>query len=389
MKIGILTQPLLNNYGGLLQNYALQQVLKTMGHEVETVDWDQNTEPVKAWLSGCKQRLLWLIDKKVGLPRYRPTAKETDVILSNTRRFVEHNISVCSKKAKSLDDFKRIGKTRGYQAYVVGSDQVWRTLYNPLQPAMFLSFAEDEDVIRIAYAASFGISSWGFSPDLTQLCARLAKKFDLITVREESGVELCRKYLGVDAIRVLDPTMLLNKEDYIRIVENEKETDSAGTLFHYILDPCDEKKKLIDSLGLKLKMKPFTVMPKCQVENRTKWDVKNKIEDCVFPSVSSWLRGFIDAKIVIVDSFHGAVFSIIFNKPFWVLANAKRGNARFESLLGMYGLEDRMITMESIGKDFSWNKSIDWNRVNEVRNTETARCKSLLENALNKNVCQR
>lgn len=379
MKIGILTQPLHTNYGGLLQNYALQQVLKSMGHEVETVDWNPNTEPVKAWLSGCKQRLLWLIDKKVGLPRYRPTAKEIAVISINTRRFVEQNISVCSQKAKSLNDFRRIGKARGYHAYIVGSDQVWRTLYNPLQSAMFLSFAEDEDVKRIAYAASFGISSWGFSPDLTLLLARLAKKFDLITVREKSGVVLCREHLGVDATHVLDPTMLLNKESYIRLVENEKEPESAGTLFYYILDPCKEKKELIDSLGMKQNLRPFTIMPKCQVENRTKWDVKNRIEDCVFPSVTSWLRGFMDAKMVIVDSFHGAVFSIIFNKPFWVLSNAKRGNARFESLLGMFGLEDRMI---SLGENVDLNKSIDWNRVNEVRNKEIERCKSLLENAL-------
>ena len=114
-------------------------------------------------------------------------------------------------------------------------------------------------------------------------------------------------------------------------------------------------------------LKPFTVMPKCQAENRTRWDVKNRIEDCVFPSVTSWLRGFMDAEMVIVDSFHGAVFSIIFNKPFWVIGNSKRGNARFESLLGLYGLEDRMITP---GDSVDWGKTIDWDRVNEIRERE-------------------
>jgi hypothetical protein len=74
-----------------------------------------------------------------------------------------------------------------------------------------------------------------------------------------------------------------------------------------------------------------------------------------------------DAKMVIVDSFHGAVFSIIFNKPFWVIANTKRGCARFDSLLELFGLEERMITPDDL---IDWNKEIDWERVNEIRNKQ-------------------
>lgn len=376
MKIGILTQPLHNNYGGLLQNYALQQVLKGMGHEVETLDWKAKPEPVREFLWGLKQRMLWLKDKTVKLPRYQPTAKEIAVMSRYTYRFVERYLTVCPHKAATEDEFGRIGRAQGYEAYVVGSDQVWRPSYNPLQLAMFLSFAENDDIKRMAYAASFGVSAWEFSPRMTETCARLLRKFELVTVREKSAVDLCRKYLGVKATHVLDPTMLLNKEDYIRLVEKEKEPVSGGTLFYYILDPCDDKKSLIDDIATKQGLIPFTILPKCQAENRTKWDIKNRIEDCVYPSVTSWLRGFMDARMVIVDSFHGAVFSIIFNKPFWVIANAKRGNVRFESLLGMYGLEDRMITLED---NVDWNKAIDWERMNEIRQKEAARCKLLLE----------
>ena len=100
----------------------------------------------------------------------------------------------------------------------------------------------------------------------------------------------------------------------------------------------------------------------------------------MFPSVTSWLRGFMDAEMVVVDSFHGAVFSIIFNKPFWVIGNKKRGNARFESLLGMYGLENRMV--ES-GQEIDRNATIDWNRVNEIRQKEQERCLELLKTVLN------
>lgn len=369
MKIGILTQPLHNNYGGLLQNYALQQVLKGMAHEVETVDWfPEKAGVLKEWLWKKKELLLSLMLKDRERPRYQLTEKEEETVGRNTHHFTKNYITVCPKKVGRVKEFKGIDAEYRYGAYVVGSDQVWRPSYNStMMPAMFLGFTDRDDVKRIAYAASFGTSAWEFSSGMTKQCAVLAKKFDCITVREKSGVDLCREHLGVDATWVLDPTMLLNREEYEKLVEVENEPKSVGNLFHYILDPSMEKKNLIERVAEEMGLNPFTIMPKCQAENRTKWDVKHRIEDCVFPSVTSWLRGFMDAEMVIVDSFHGAVFSIIFNKPFWVIGNSKRGNARFESLLGLFGLEDRMITPWD---EFEWNKEIDWGKVNEIRERE-------------------
>jgi len=382
MKIGILTQPLHNNYGGLLQNYALQQVLKGMGHEVETVDWmPASAGAIKTWLWRKKETLLSIVLKDREKPSYSLTDKEKEIISRNTHRFIERYISVCPFMVKKEEEFRSIDEAHKYQAYVVGSDQVWRPNYNSFQTAMFLDFVDRKDVKRIAYAASFGTSAWEFTQQMTEECALLARKFDLITVREKSGVDLCREYLGVEATHVLDPTMLLDKGNYIKLVENEHEPQSPGTLFHYILDPSEEKRHLIEQLAFKQGLQSFSIMPKCQAENRTKWDVKHRIKDCVFPSVTSWLRGFMDAEMVIVDSFHGAVFSIVFNKPFWVIANSKRGNARFESLLGMYGLEDRMIVS---GDTIDLKKEIDWKRVNEIREKEKKNSKALLQGALNK-----
>lgn len=380
MRIGILTQPLLNNYGGLLQNYALQQVLKGLGHEVETVDWmPASAGAIKTWLWRKKETLLSIVLKDRERPRYLLTDKEQKIISRNTHQFIERYISVCPSIAKNEKEFRSIDEAHKYQAYVVGSDQVWRPNYNSFQTAMFLDFVDRKDVKRIAYAASFGTSAWEFTQQMTEECALLARKFDLITVREKSGVDMCREYLGVEATHVLDPTMLLDKGDYIKLVENEHEPQSSGTLFHYILDPSEEKRHLIEQLAFKQGLQSFSIMPKCQAENRTKWDVKHRIEDCVFPSVTSWLRGFMDAEMVIVDSFHGAVFSIIFNKPFWIIGNSHRGNSRFESLLKMYGLEDRMINLR-INRDL--NRDIDWKRVNEIRLKEKKRCTVLLKDVL-------
>jgi hypothetical protein len=112
-----------------------------------------------------------------------------------------------------------------------------------------------------------------------------------------------------------------------------------------------------------------------------KWAVKHNIEDCVVRPVTSWLRGFMDAGMTVVDSFHGAVFSIFFNKPFWVFSNSKRGNARFESLLELCGLQDRMISLDKVSA-VDWNRPIEWHRVNEILQREKERSLALLAEGL-------
>lgn len=106
----------------------------------------------------------------------------------------------------------------GLDAYVVGSDQVWRPAFNlgPRLGNMFLDFAGD-DVKKISYAASFGCKEWEYTEEQERMCGKLAKRFDAISVREASGVDLCKEHFGVDATLVLDPTLLLNKEDYGKV----------------------------------------------------------------------------------------------------------------------------------------------------------------------------
>lgn len=381
MKIGIITQPLLNNYGGLLQNYALQNTLIKLGHDVETIDWNPiPASKLRVLLWQYKQGIISHINKSIEKPRYQLSPSELSYISKNTKHFIDGHISVCPIKVNNQADFKVVDFKYHYDAYVVGSDQVWRPGYNAaFLPAMFLDFVSHKDIKKVAYAASFGTSTWEFSAQQTTEFSLLAKQFDLITVREDNAVDLCKEYLGVAATHVLDPTMLLDKEEYEDLVFEEKESQSNGTLFYYILDPSANKTSLIREIERSEQLNAFTVMPSCQSENRTKSDVKNRIDDCVFPSVTKWIRGFMDAKMVIVDSFHGAVFSILFNKPFWVINNNDRGNARFASLLKMFGLQDRMINNDTI---IQWNKPIDWDRVNHILEVRRQSSLDLLKHAL-------
>lgn len=392
MKLAILTQPLHHNYGGLLQNYALQQVIKRDGHQVETVwFYTPKVSRFNILKSRCKRGILhFLFPKRFSPFRYFLSDKDVAFIHANTNYFINKYITR-SKHTVKEDRICDYVNKECFDGYIVGSDQCWRPKYNegPFLPIMFLDFAKDiRNVKRIAYAASFGTDEWEMTPEMTDICSLSAKKFNLITVREDSGVKLCKDHLAVDAIHVLDPTMLLTREDYIALVDAENEPKSSGTLFTYILDPTSEKSEFVSRMAVMNGLIPFTVMPKYQSEVRTEDNIRNHKKDCVYPRVTAWLRAFVDAEMTIVDSFHGVVFSILFNKPFWVIGNRERGMSRFTSLLRMFGLQDRLIDESEIGS-FVANRSradlfqaIDWHNVNNILEKERTRCMRLLLTSL-------
>ena len=187
--------------------------------------------------------------------KYVPNKKEMNVIAKNTQYFIDKYI--CHTiRLNSHREFEELASKEIFDIYIVGSDQCWRPKYNrSFLKEMYLSFIEKQkNKKRIAYAVSFGTDKWEYTDEMTKECARLAKKFDLVTVREDSGLFLCKEHLGVEAMHVLDPTMLLLKEDYIRLVGNENEAESHGNLFYYILDPSDRKLQFINDIAQKKKM---------------------------------------------------------------------------------------------------------------------------------------
>lgn len=364
MKIGIITQPLHTNYGGLLQNYALQQVLKGWGHNVITLDQKNVLLPKwRIYASFIKTFLFKIIGK--GNERNYPYSlnkREQAYIRQHTNRFINKYINH-TEPFQKIKDFRNYTINNNLDALIVGSDQVWRPIYNRNVLCSFFDFSKGLQVKRIAYAASFGVSHWEFNKSQTKHCRELIRNFNGVSVREDSGIDLCRKYLYCDALHVLDPTMLLEKEDYIHLVEEENEPISKGNLFTYILDNSIEKKSIVDEVASELSLIPFAVFPKSKASRKT---IKRNLDACVYPSVTQWLRAFVDAEFVVCDSFHGAVFSIIFNKPFLIIGNKGRGMARFNALLEMFDLKNRMVNdiadIHSIV-----NTLIDWDKINQIR----------------------
>jgi len=359
MKIGILTQPLISNYGGLLQAWALQTTLERLGHEVIILNrvYGSDRSPLIEFMAYIKRVIFSVISNNRNSSL---TEDDLSYIRQHMARFIAkyHHKSPDLHNSRELKTFARKNRI---EAFVVGSDQCWRPWYSPNILNYFLDFAEGWNVKRLSYAASFGVDQWEFSSTQTEKCAVLAKLFDAISVREESGVELCNKYLGVDAQLVLDPTLLLRKEEYVQLVKNEKEPQVGGELFCYVLDMDKSKSEFIDRVAAEMGFKTCFCMP------RLKRTYENYVKDkdsCVFPPVTKWIRSFMDAEIVVADSFHGTVFSIIFNKPFWVLGNSVRGMARFYSLLKLFGLEDRLITPDRL-VNLDISQPIDWALVNK------------------------
>lgn len=325
MRVGIVTQPLEMNYGGILQNWALQQVLKRLGHDPITIDAYQRYGGLHVVYRNIANFYNWIIRRHCKGRFYLHLPYQGAVRQEFTGKFIENYID----KTDVMREYKHdVVQRYGLDAIVVGSDQVWRLDYNSDHiEDMFLHFAKFQNVKRIVYAASFGVDEWQFSPKQTAACAELAKTFDAVSVREASGLSLCKEYLGVNAKCVLDPTMLLPSAAYRSLligIDLKKEHYLAV----YCLDITPDKKLFFEQLANDrgLVVRYFT----------TGWQSKFTVEQ--------WLLMIEHASMVVTDSFHGTVFSILFGKEFFTMGNPLRGNTRISGLLEQLGLEGRLIS---------------------------------------------
>lgn len=354
MRIGIITHPLSYNYGGILQNYAMQTVLRRMGHSPVTL----NPNPHRSlkfwqWLTSFPKNFLYkyyLRIPRIHLFEAFFANKNWRLTMQYLQPFIDSNINYLI-----VNDYDELNE-EDFDALLSGSDQIWRAPYvNPIEKGFF-NFAKDwNKITRLSYAASFGTDEWEYSLEQTKKCKELILKFDGISVREASGVELCKKNFDVKATHVLDPTLLLSKDEYSKIFLDSKTPKSPGTLLNYILDETPEKQNLIEIITTEFNLNSFRVNGKPEGG----YPLSERIQ----PPMEKWLRGFYDAEFVVTDSFHACVFSIIFNKPFVVYGNKNRGLARFQSLLSMFGLENRIIYELSDYNKLS--KSINWDIVND------------------------
>ncbi|APX07495.1 hypothetical protein BWP24_15520 [Vibrio campbellii] len=346
MKVAILTQPLHHNYGGLLQAFAMQKALIKIGVHPVTLD----VQYKKSLLLESRWTLSKAIRKyifKQNVGRVLPIPR-SEILLAQkeTNKFINKNINVGGR----LNGVKELGSfdLTSYKAVLVGSDQVWRASYSPNIESYFLDFVHDEDIIKLSYAASFGTATLEeYTEENVSNCKRLLNEFDFVSVRENDAVTLCKNKFDVEAQHVLDPTMLLSPQDYLNVFIADKAQSKITT---YVLD---ESERAINSIRFFEKKAGLISEP------------IGRPVDGVYPSVESWLKGIYEASFIITDSFHGVVFSIIFNKQFVCLGNRQRGMSRFYSLLDMFDLSDRLIMSEDELTENLISNVIDFETVNK------------------------
>ncbi|WP_159522026.1 polysaccharide pyruvyl transferase family protein [Sunxiuqinia indica] len=364
MKIGILTLPLVSNNGGILQAYALQKFLQKSGHEVVLLD-RQNPAPIfHRELRMIKNYILGKKFLKHG---------DYQKLNENPTQFISKYISPKSPVLKTDNELCKFIDNRKLDAIVVGSDQVWRIEYSgKLKFNFFLDFKLKNNIKKVGYAASFGVDFWKHDPELTNKVGRLLEDFDAISVREKSGVKICENVFGVNAVQNIDPTLLLNKEHYIKLIDQEKEKRRDGELFYYFLDETQSKLEIVERCSAMLKIKAY----------KSEKEFFKEIGQTVYRksnTVTSWLRCFYDAEYVLTDSFHACVFSIIFNKPFFVIGNVERGLARFESILEQLDLRNRLILEEDEILEDVLRSAIDYEKVNKLIEEAKLRSKSFFD----------
>ena len=256
---------------------------------------------------------------------------------------------------------KKIVSEEHFDAVISGSDQVWRPIYNRYIEDMYLKFVPNS-IKKIAYAASFGVDTWEYNSRQTRRCAKYAKRLDAISVRESTGIALCNNYLGVDATCVLDPTILAGADAYKPLLKEK--TEEQDYLFAYILDITPEKRACVESMA---KSKGLKAIIKSADKNATL-------------SIEEWLSMIANSSMVITDSFHGTVFSILFHREFYSIVNLARGGTRFASLLSPLGLEHRM---GDVSQFQSLEPSpIDWIQVDHILDKQRQDSMNFLTNAL-------
>lgn len=370
MKIGILTLPFHTNYGGIIQNYALQTVLERMGHEVFTINLciPEPKFPINKPIIILKRFVKKILGRKDGIIFVeKKESRDRMIIRQRVRRFINENIHLTQKiyTKKELDIINNLE----VDAVIVGSDQVWRIPYAyPDIQTYFLDFIKNESIKKLAYSASFGTDELEFSDEQIQDCGELIKDFDFVSVREDAALDLITKKYGWkckrEPVHTLDPTMLLSKNDYLTL-SKDFDIDFEGDLFYYILDMTEEKQKILDLLSHDLGYKPFTVKSK-----KTGW--LDNPYDRIVPPLELWLQAFNKAKYIFTDSFHGCVFSIIYNKDFIVYGNRGRGMSRFNSLMNLFDLQDRLIFNITDYSSLLVENRINWSLVNQKREDKKA-----------------
>lgn len=374
MRIGLLTLPLETGYGSILQAYALKTVLTRQGHEVILIRRLVKKKRFNGWNILKRSVKKYIFRKPTCVFYDKKIYDEYPVITQHTQPFIDKWLQPFSPVYYNSSAYKSIRDLK-CDAYIVGSDQVWRKGCMEEIKDYYFSPIDGRTAKLIAYAASFGIDKWAYSKKETRFCTQKLKEFTAVSVREDSGMELCKRHLNHTAEHVLDPTMLLTPTDYRALIGEGGAEKYANKITAFILDRSDDKLAALKKVSKVLAMDYNFAATETE-------DRLAPLEKRIAPSVADWLKAMYYADFIFTDSFHGCVFSILFNKPFVLYVNRNRGVARFESLLKLFKIENRTLSDSNGLESCPIRQSIDWKPINAKLEEMRSKSMCFLENAL-------
>lgn len=367
-KVGIITICDYKNYGNRLQNYATQEVINSLGFQAETI---VNIPSDVNKLTSFKKKLTRVKDmppnelytKIKGKINYQFNQYLEKERINAFKKFTEMNINE-TEFTISLDNIPE-NLSDKYDFFIVGSDQVWNPIFRNCSPIDFLTFAPKQK--RIAYAPSFGISS--IPEEFAENYKKWISEFNYLSVREKEGANIIKQLTGRDAIVLVDPTLMLTKEKWLSISNPAIHKPKNSYLLTYFLgDIPREYHKLINATALKNKLEIVNLA-----------DKKDKKRNIADPS--EFIDYINSANVLFTDSFHGAVFSILLQKPFIIfdrLGNIPSMNSRIDTLLSTFNLYSRKWDNIKNNDDIF---DVDYSHVAQILEIERKRALDYLREA--------
>lgn len=342
MKIALLSFIHNTNYGGALQVYALEQAIEARYPEVECEYLDYQRDSLRIEIQWGFKRLRSCFHKggsasdtsikKLFAAGVEMIKGRMHPVKPNDSREQYEQFWHLSSYSRPLRKKQLASTAKEYDAFLVGSDQVWNPKLTQLDTTYLLDFVS-EDSLKYCYASSFGLA------ELPEVCikpySRYLAKFSMLSSREKTGVELIRKMTGKQARRVLDPVFLLSKEEWLSVSKTIDQSEAQGYVLVYMIG---ESQNLIEAA------KAYA--------QKQKWRLKlitnggSEENGAIGPA--EWLGYFAHSSFVYTNSFHGTAFSIIFNKEFrteiTVDEHFASMSSRVVDLLELFRLEDRLFS---------------------------------------------
>jgi len=351
-KIGIITFHASHNCGSFLQSYALQNFLKKNNLDAEIIDYSNKGQQQLYQITFPNNSVKNFLKNIILLPR-RKQLKNT---YKSYEEFIHKNLKLSKAKFTIPEELENYNFD--YDIFICGSDQVWNVTIEDFDKSYFLPFAKNKK--KIAYAPSFGARKMSnfLKKEELEIYKNYIEDFSLVTTREENGKKWIKEIFNKDVEVVLDPTLLLTQNDYQEIEEQYDKEITGKYIFYYSPSYKPEINKLVDRIAKKYNLKVVAWNPKSyylKMMNFSNFYLPKKQNPGVYLSL---IR---DAELIITTSFHGTIFSTIYQKNFWVIKNGDMygDDDRVKTLINQLEIEERLISM-NYDANFEYLKEVDY-----------------------------